>query len=136
MTITLDEALKAIQEFINTKQGQKTEQSDKTQIPFHKRYQVGDQFRVVNTDSDYLREGWETTLDVSDTLTIKSIDIYDPECPYKVYADKGEDNDYNWGNSYEFEQCVDSGDIVFIDATSAQYESVTLGGITYNLVPQ
>lgn len=104
-------------------------------LPFHKRYKVGDKFRVVNTNSDYLRE-FDTTLDVGDTLTIKSTDIYYPECPYKVYADKGAWNDYVWGEDNQFEQCVAAGDVVFIDPTAAQYESVTLGGVTYNLVPQ
>jgi hypothetical protein len=100
--------------------------------PFHLRYKIGDKFKVINTRHGFF-DGFDSKVLEEDLLLITRVDA-DVEQPYKVETVRDR-NDFNWGGLFEFQNAVEGGFVVLVE-DKPTYDTITLGGITYNLVPQ
>jgi hypothetical protein len=101
--------------------------------PFQLRYKIGDKFKVINTRHGFF-DGFDSKVLEGDLLLISRVDDRDYEQPYKVETVR-DMFDYNWGGCCEFQKVVEQGYVVLVE-DKPTYDTITLGGITYNLVPQ
>ena len=106
------------------------------EVPFHQKYKEGDKFRVAkDLPSDYQRR-FSRAVACGDVLVITNTDPEDETMPYKV-APELKKSDYTWGR--QFKQLVESGVLVYQSDEPKpveSYDTIVLGGVTYNLVPQ
>jgi hypothetical protein len=107
--------------------------TEESSVPFHQRYKVGDKFLVVkDLPSDYQnRFIWNVAC--GDVLVITATDLEDETMPYQV-ALEFDKYDCTWNK--QFQQLVESGVLVYEPETTETYDTIVLGGVTYNLVPQ
>jgi hypothetical protein len=107
--------------------------SSKSETPFHERYKEGDKFRVAkDLSSDYQGE-FIANVKIGDVLVIDGTDPESEIMPYKVAIEFNR-FDYTWGG--QFKQLVESGVLVHQSEPVESYDTIVLGGVTYNLVPQ
>jgi hypothetical protein len=111
--------------------------TEESSVPFHQRYKVGDKFKIAkDLPSDYQGK-FIDTVSVGDVLVITDTDPEDETMPYKV-APEFDKCDYTWAR--QFKQLVESCVLVYQTDRHPEpvesYDTIVLGGVTYNLVPQ
>jgi hypothetical protein len=90
---------------------QETEEKEKEEevLPFHQRYEVGDKFKIVNSESEFLCNF--SKAQPGDVLTVVRADDEDSGQPYKLsltnYLDEGW-----WSNVNSYKNAFNAGDIV------------------------
>jgi hypothetical protein len=135
-TLSMQQSLESLSFTCNPNWKEGKYESKFANVPFHQRYKVGDKFRVVkDLPSDYQnRFIWNVAC--GDVLVITATDPEDETMPYQV-ALEFDKYDCTWNK--QFQQLVESGVLVYQSdnpETTETYDTIVLGGVTYNLVPQ